>query len=197
MNEYPCRAKGWSGNQFGDIWLGGKFNLSSQFDQKPVAFALRALLKMPTAKDDEEGVGTGKTDFAFDGIVSKEINERVEVSGFGGLIFRGSPDAVEMSNGFRYGFGLGCRVRKGSPPHRGAPRRSLFDDTVTLHLAPEQHSFVGEDRSLPPLTTASSSPFTASIGLTWQGKRGCSRARGSTGPWGSTGAGSSGRPSKT
>ena len=50
-------------------------------DQKPVAFAVRGLIKLPTAKDDEEGVGTGKMDFAFDAIVSKEINERVELSG--------------------------------------------------------------------------------------------------------------------
>ena len=43
------------------------------------------MVKLPTAKDDEEGVGTGKTDFAFDAIVSKEINQRVEVSGYGRL----------------------------------------------------------------------------------------------------------------
>ena len=39
----------WSGNQFGDIWLGAKINLASQFDQKPVAFGIRGMLKLPTA----------------------------------------------------------------------------------------------------------------------------------------------------
>jgi hypothetical protein len=145
VNEYPLVTKGWSGNQFGDIWLGGKFNLSSQFDQKPVAFAIRALVKLPTAKDDEEGVGTGKMDFAFDGILSKEINERVEVSGFGGMIFRGSPDAVEISNGIRYGFGLGLPSRKGLRLTAELHGEVYSDDTVTLALAADQRSFVGED----------------------------------------------------
>ena len=59
------------------------------------------MMKLPTAKDDDDGVGTGKLDFAFDAIVSKEVNERVEFSGFGGMIFRGSPDDISISNGFR------------------------------------------------------------------------------------------------
>ena len=61
-----------------------------------MAFALRGMVKLPTAKDDDEGVGTGKADFAFDAIVSKEINQRVELSGFGGFIVRGNPDDVEI-----------------------------------------------------------------------------------------------------
>ena len=73
---------------------------------------IRGLLKLPTAKDDDEGVGTGKMDFAFDAIVSKEVNERVEFSGYGGFIFRGSPDDVEIANGFRWGFGVGMPSRK-------------------------------------------------------------------------------------
>ena len=31
----------------------------------------------------------------IDAIVSKEVNERVEVSGYGGFIFRGDPDDVD------------------------------------------------------------------------------------------------------
>ena len=76
------------------------------------AFALRGMLKIPTAKDDEEGVGTGKVDFALDAILSKEFNERVELSGFGGFIVRGDPDGVDLSNGIRWGFGAGFPTRK-------------------------------------------------------------------------------------
>ena len=111
-NEYPLVRKGWSDNQFGDIWVGAKINLVSQFDQKPMAFGIRGLLKIPTANDDDEGVGTGKMDFAVDAIVSKEVNQRVEFSGYGGFMFRGSPDGVDGSNGFRYGFGVGMPSRK-------------------------------------------------------------------------------------
>src|SRR6476661_2063488 len=89
VNEHPFVRQGWSGNQLGDLWLGAKVNLSSQWRQQPAAFAIRGLIKLPTAKDDAEGVGTGKADFALDAIVSKEINARVELSGYGGVIFRG------------------------------------------------------------------------------------------------------------
>ena len=71
--------------------------------QKPMALAVRAMFKMPTAKDTDEGVGTGKMDFLFDFIASKEINQNVELSGYGGFIFRGDPRDVDLSNGFRWG----------------------------------------------------------------------------------------------
>src|SRR5687767_15143335 len=69
VNDYPFISDGWSGNQFGDVWIGGKVNLASQWRQNPLAFGIRGLVKLPTAKDDEEGVGTGKPDFAFDAIL--------------------------------------------------------------------------------------------------------------------------------
>jgi len=76
-NEYPLMRDQWSGNQFGDVWIGAKINLASQFQQKPAAFAIRGMLKLPTADSDDPGVGTGKMDFAVDAIVSNEVNERV------------------------------------------------------------------------------------------------------------------------
>src|SRR5918993_723970 len=101
VDDYPFVNDGWSGSDFGDIWLGAKINFSSQWRQQPAAFALRGMVKIPTASDDVGGVGTGKLDFAVDAIVSKEFNERVELSGFGGMIFRGKPDDIDISNGFR------------------------------------------------------------------------------------------------
>ena len=166
-NDYPLVNEGWSGNQFGDIWLGAKINLASQFDQKPVAFGVRGLLKIPTASDDDPGVGTGKMDFAFDAIVSKEVNERVELSGYGGMIFRGSPDDVEISNGIRYGFGLGLPSRKNLRLTAEVHGEAYTDDTVTL-----TRSLIGEDGSIAPSLTNTDSPFNASVGLTWQGAGG-------------------------
>ncbi|HEY6508873.1 MAG TPA: hypothetical protein VIY56_12725, partial [Vicinamibacterales bacterium] len=95
VNQYPFVSGGWSGNQLGDLWLGGKFNLMSEYQQKPMALAVRAMVKLPTASDDTEGAGTGAADFAFDFIASKEINQRVELTGFGGFVFRGDPDEVD------------------------------------------------------------------------------------------------------
>ena len=166
-NEYPLVRQGWSDNQFGDIWVGGKFNLASEFDQKPLAFGIRGLLKLPTADDDDTGVGTGKMDFAVDAIVSKEVNQRVEVSGYGGMIFRGSPDDVELSNGFRYGFGVGLPSRKALRLTAELHGEMYMDDTVTL-----TRSLIGEDGSIAPASTDVNSPFVATIGLTWQNAKG-------------------------
>ena len=69
-------------------------------------------------------------DFAFDAIVSKEINERVEFSGYGGFIFRGEPDDVEISNGFRWGFGVGFPTRKNLRLTAELHGEAYFDDTV-------------------------------------------------------------------
>ena len=130
VNEYPFVSGGWSGNQLGDLWLGGKFNLMSEWQQKPVALAVRGMVKLPTAKDDEEGVGTGKTDFLFDFIASKEINQRVELSGYGGFIFRGDPDDVDLSNGFRWGIGAGFPTRKSLRVTAELHGEAQFDDVV-------------------------------------------------------------------
>ncbi len=57
VNEYPFVRQGWSDNQLGDLSLGAKVNLLSEGRRQPVALALRGMVKLPTAKDDDEGVG--------------------------------------------------------------------------------------------------------------------------------------------
>src|SRR5258708_31442640 len=100
--QNPLMADTWSGNQLGDLWIGAKWNISSEWRQQPVAFALRPMIKLPTDKK-AKGAGTGKADFALDAVLSKELNERVEVSGYGGVLGRGRPGAVQGANGLRWG----------------------------------------------------------------------------------------------
>jgi outer membrane protein OmpA-like peptidoglycan-associated protein len=166
-NDYPFVRQGWSDNQLGDLWIGAKYNITSQWRQQPAAFALRGLLKLPTANDDEEGVGTGKVDFAIDAIVSKEINDRVELSGFGGMIVRGKPDQVDISNGFRWGVGAGLPTRRNLRLTAELHGEIYTDDSVRL-----SSPLTGEDGSLSPLSSEIESPATASVGLTWQGNNG-------------------------
>ena len=168
VNEYPFVRQGWSDNQLGDLWLGAKVNLLSEYRQNPAAFGLRGMLKLPTAKDDEEGVGTGKLDFVVDAVVSKEINQRVELSGFGGMIFRGDPDDVELSNGFRWGIGAGFPTRRSLRLTAELWGEAYFDDSVTYTGT----TLVGDDGSVPPSVSKINSPANASIGLTWQGANG-------------------------
>ncbi|MGB2717626.1 MAG: OmpA family protein [Vicinamibacterales bacterium] len=165
VNEYPFNSREWSGNQLGDLWLGAKFNLTSQYRQSPAALAVRGLVKIPTA-DTDEGVGTGKADVALDGIVSSEMHERVELSAFGGLIVRGDPDTFDLVNGVRWGVGV-------ATPSRGSLRLTAelhgeiyLDDAVV----PKGPTILGQ--TLLPISSAQESPVTGTVGLTWQGRNG-------------------------
>jgi len=101
IDRYPRMNTTWSGDNVGDFYLGAKINFLSQFHQKAAAVALRAMVKLPTG-DDESGASTGKTDWIFDGIFSKETG-KVEASGYVGYEFRGEPDGFDAPGGaFRW-----------------------------------------------------------------------------------------------
>jgi peptidoglycan-associated lipoprotein len=164
----PLMNDTWSGSQLGDFWIGGKLNLMSEWKQKPAAVALRLMFKLPTG-DKDGGASTGKVDTVFDAVVSKEFNQRVEVSGYGGFIIRGNPDEIETTNGFRWGFGAGFPSRK-----------SL---RLTVELNGEQYTndsletkaiLLGTDGSFIPVGFISQvkSPVDFNLGLTWQHKNG-------------------------
>jgi outer membrane protein OmpA-like peptidoglycan-associated protein len=168
VNEYPFVNDGWSGNQIGDLWVGGKLNLTSQHRQQAAAFALRAMAKLPTASDDD-GAGTGRADFAFDAILSKEINERVELSGFGGMIFRGDPDTYDLLNGIRWGVGAGLPTRRNVRLTAELHGEHYLGDSVDFTGAQIQP---GGGTLLVPINSEQKGPINASVGLTWQGRNG-------------------------
>jgi outer membrane protein OmpA-like peptidoglycan-associated protein len=162
--QNPLARDAWSGNQIGDFWIGTKINLASQWKQKPAAFAIRGMVKLPTG-DKDSGAGTGKADFAVDAIVSTEMNSRVEISGYGGFIVRGTPSAVEQTNGFRWGVGAGFPSRKSlrltaEVDGEAYTKSSLTPKTLLL----------GADGSFAPAGFAyeMKSPVNVNLGLTWQ-----------------------------
>ena len=166
--QNPLARRGWSGNNIGDFWVGAKVNLASQWRQQPLAVAVRGMVKLPTG-DTDSGAGTGKADFALDAIVSKEINERVEVSGYGGFIVRGSPDEVETTNAFRWGLGAGF-------PSRKALRftAELSGEAYSNSTLETKQVLTAEDGSFLPVGFISDvrSPVDLNLGLTWQGANG-------------------------
>ena len=87
VDRYPRVNQGWTGDNIGDWFVGGKVNLRSEFRQDRAAVAVRGVLKIPTG-DDEVGVSTGQTDFFVDFIGSKELTPRVEWSGYAGYEWR-------------------------------------------------------------------------------------------------------------
>jgi outer membrane protein OmpA-like peptidoglycan-associated protein len=106
IDRYPRVTQNWTGDNVGDFYLGAKINLWSESRQNPAAIAVRGMVKLPTGKKDV-GVSTGKADGSIDLIISKEAAKLVEVSGYGGYEFRGSPDDFDAPTGaFRWGTGV-------------------------------------------------------------------------------------------
>ena len=162
--QHPLASEGWSGNQLGDLWLGVKWNLASEFYQQPVAFALRPMIKLPTG-DKDGGASTGKVDFVIDAVLSKELNQRVEVSGYGGFIFRGEPDAVETTNGFRWGLGAGMPSRKSLRLTAELDGEFYSNDS----LSTKTQLLAGDGTFLPSgFSETVKSPVNFNLGLTWQ-----------------------------
>jgi len=166
--ENPLMKDTWSGNNLGDLWIGAKWNLASEWKQKPFAFALRPMLKLPTG-DSDSGASTGKVDFVLDAVLSKEFNQRVEVSGYGGFITRGSPDEVEETGGFRWGLGAGFPSRKSL-----RFTAELYGEKYSKSTLQQKQQVLGTDGSFLPATFASdiNSPVNIDLGLTWQGSNG-------------------------
>src|SRR3954466_4239871 len=168
IDRYPLANKYWSGDNLGDLYLGAKINLWSESRQNPAAIAVRAMAKLPTGKKDA-GVSTGKPDFSFDLIASKEAKKLVEVSGFGGYEFRGSPDGIDAPTGaFRWGTGVAF-------PSRNMLRLSgelngmiPSKDTATITGS----SIVGTDLTRAPLTSNVENITRATLGLTFQARNG-------------------------
>jgi outer membrane protein OmpA-like peptidoglycan-associated protein len=162
--QNPLARRAWSGNNVGDLWLGGKINLLSEWREQPAALAVRLMVKAPTG-DTDSGASTGKADFAFDAILSKDVNARVEVSGYAGYIVRGEPDEVEETNGFRWGVGAAF-------PSRASLRftAEVDGEAYSKRSLSTKALLLGEDGSFSPPNFAydMKSPVNVNLGLTWQ-----------------------------
>jgi outer membrane protein OmpA-like peptidoglycan-associated protein len=152
----PRIFQGWS-TGFGDVRIGAKLNLTAPYRQQPAAFAIRAQVKLPTA-DEDEGLGTGKTDFMIDGVVSSEVTRAIELSGFGGFQYRGDADDYDLSSGFRWGIGAGFPARGRLRVTTELTGEMYFDDQIVA-----TGSLNGA-----PASWQVESPADLIIGLTYQ-----------------------------
>ena len=162
VNEYPFVREEWTGNTFGDTYVGTKVNILSEHRRQPFALAVRGTVKLPTASEDK--VGTGQFDYFGDAVFSKEVNRSVEFAGFGGYAFRGDPTRVSLSDGFRWGFGaaFGARasLRFTTELHGEIP----VNETVLVSPG----TIVGTDGSISPILTDLDSRVNLAAGMTWQ-----------------------------
>ena len=166
LNGYPFVREPWTGNDLGDLIVGGKYNFASQTRGAPTAFAVRGLLKLPTA-DADTGAGTGEVDYMLDGVVSR-VAGQVELSGFAGFAFRGSPDEVNLSDSFRWGVGAGFGARSNFRFTTELFGDVAFDDVVWRDSLPP----AAVDGSRPPIISDRGSDLTAAFGATWQHRSG-------------------------
>jgi outer membrane protein OmpA-like peptidoglycan-associated protein len=159
--DNPFINDGWQ-TGFGDIRIGGKLNVTAPWRQNPAAVALRAFVKVPTT-DTDEGIGTGKLDFAIDGIFSGEAAEKVELSGFAGFMHRGDPDEFDLSDGIRWGFGAGFPSRSKFRITTELTGEKYFDDQITAN---------GDLTGGLPRTWEVESPVDFILGFTYQATNG-------------------------
>ena len=112
---------------------------------------------------NERASAPGRWTWAIDAILSKEINQRVELSGFAGFIVRGDPDGVDLTNGIRWGFGAGFPTRANLRLTAELHGEKYLDDELINSRILIGH----EDGSVAPPPTSLDSPINASLGLTW------------------------------
>ncbi|HEV3141723.1 MAG TPA: transporter, partial [Vicinamibacterales bacterium] len=150
VDRYPGVHDQWTGDNVGDLYLGAKINLWSEYRRNPAAIAIRMMVKAPTGKSDV-GTSTGKPDFSIDAIVSKEASKMVEVSAFGGYQWRGKPDGFTTPGGaFQWGAGLTFPSRNFIRAFAEVNGDVVSGDTATIISGVVQ----GTDHSFaPPIST--------------------------------------------
>ena len=92
-------------NTFGDVFLGGKFNLMSESRlQTPLRWPCAAWSSFQPVRQTTAR-GPDNWTYQIDFIVSKEVASVAEVSGSLGYRQRGDPDEYDLSSGIPFGVG--------------------------------------------------------------------------------------------
>jgi len=165
VNDYPFVKQAWTGDHFGDTFIGAKINLISQARRSPVSVAFRPMVKLPG--DKNSGSSTGKVDFGVDGIVSGEVAKVVEISGTAGFMWRGDPDQFNLSNGLRWGIGAQFPTRSPLKFTTEFWGEKYFDDNVVMNTP-----LIGVDGTTPPVLSLIQPQQTLMFGATWQSRKG-------------------------
>ena len=166
LQDYPFVPDVWNDDHFGDVLFGAKFNISSEHRLQPAALALRASLKAPTGST-VYGTSTGRPDLMFDFIVSKNIQDRVELSAFGGFLARTQPKGITLGNGIRWGVGAGFPSDSSIRIFTEMRGEVPLEDNLVLTTP-----LVGIDGTKSPLSSPIKAPVDTSIGLMWQSRGG-------------------------
>ncbi|MFI5183323.1 MAG: OmpA family protein [Vicinamibacteria bacterium] len=97
-------SPGWQ-TGFGDIRVGGKYKFLDDYRSDSVGLAAKAYVKFGTA-DEAKGLGTGKTSFGGDLILSKNLDHNVDIHASLGYQINSDPDGLNIGNAFKWGVGF-------------------------------------------------------------------------------------------
>lgn len=104
-------SAGWQ-TGFGDVKLGAKYKILDDYLGDGVGLAIRGIVKLPTA-DEAKGLGTGKTSFGGDLILSKHLSRKADLHAAIGYEVNSDPDGLGIGNAFKWGVGVNlpsCRI---------------------------------------------------------------------------------------
>jgi outer membrane protein OmpA-like peptidoglycan-associated protein len=160
--DYPNVFEDWT-TGVGDVIVGAKLNLMSQWRQSPASLAIRGAVKVPAASFDD-GLGTRKPDFSVDLVLSREMASIVEMAGYVGGQYRGDPDNFELTHGARWGAGLSFPSRSPLRLVGEVDGEYYFDKTIAF-TGPQTLQIGGNTF---PSSWDVDHPVDAHIGLTFQ-----------------------------
>jgi outer membrane protein OmpA-like peptidoglycan-associated protein len=107
VNEHPFVSRPWQDGT-GDLNAGLKIKFLDDYALDPVALAVRGMVKLPLA-DEEEGLGTGKPSFLADLLLSKNLGDVIDIHGMIGYQVHVDPEEpveIDLANALRWGVGL-------------------------------------------------------------------------------------------
>jgi outer membrane protein OmpA-like peptidoglycan-associated protein len=163
VDRDPGVDRGWTGDNVGDLYVGGKVNLWSQGRGNPLALAVRGIVKAPTG-DVDAGVSSGKADLLGDFILSRSLTRFAELGAYAGYEWRGRPDiAVDAPTGaFRWG--VGTAVSLLSPLVANLEVNGLVPNADSITLS---RPLIGVDRTVSPLVSSTENLTRATAALNW------------------------------
>ena len=139
VNDYPFVDTPWETGA-GDLKLGLKYKLLDDYLGDGVGLALRGLVKLGTA-DENKGLGTGKTSFGADVVLSKSLGRSADIHAALGYQFNSDPDdprPVELGNALKWGVGVNipaCRIFQIQAELTGASYQDAgFEQTSPVDL---------------------------------------------------------------
>ena len=171
VNGYPLVTEPFSGNNFGEIVVGGKVSVMSEGRMSPASLAVRGFVTLPSGSKDA-GTTSGQVNGEVDLVLSKLIGN-AEVAGFGGFAFRGDPENIDVANGFTWGAGIGAPVRGPFQIFGEVRGEAYLSDEITL-----SEPLVGSDGSISGLSSPLRSPVDVTVGVQWNGPIGIYAAGG-------------------